>query len=51
MEQRAFAGEVVERYAYDAFGRTRIFDAAGGKLRQSSQRKAKKVPDTFNFPC
>ncbi|MBE0537239.1 MAG: hypothetical protein IH624_16370 [Phycisphaerae bacterium] len=25
-------GEVVERYAYDAFGGTRIRDAAGGEL-------------------
>jgi RHS repeat-associated protein len=29
-------GEVVERYTYDAFGRTRIFDAAGGELTQSA---------------
>lgn len=32
-------GEVVERYGYDAFGRTRIFDAAGGGdlLKQGSE--------------
>ncbi|MBE0537423.1 MAG: hypothetical protein IH624_17305 [Phycisphaerae bacterium] len=34
--------EVVEWYAYDAFCRTRIFDAAGGELTQSSQSTTKK---------
>jgi len=35
-------GEVVERYAYGAFGGTRIFDAAGGVLTRRSKRTAKK---------
>lgn len=35
-------GEVVERYAYDALGGTRVFDAGGGVLTRSSKGRSKQ---------
>jgi len=40
-------GEMVERYAYGAFGRTRIFDAAGGEF---DAKQAKEDQEMYRTP-